>query len=240
MYINHISKRIVLFLGSLHLTLMSALGIWLWCSPGTFSTSPPCAIESASTAILGSHIPIRSEALRAVSLLIYSAFLTPGLNLIVPMGMFLAIHIVYQKWYRNNFRGDTQSRWTVFPVIACMVTLLVINLIFIVDIELSLHRNRKLVGSDESEWTFGQTLALLLLVLPIRDLMETILQHRLERPKKWLLEQEERQIRRKTELLQEAIRSQKIDDVKDLIKDGADVNIEAKGMVIVHCVQHSC
>jgi hypothetical protein len=50
-----------------------------------------------------------------------------------------------------------------------MVVLCAINIIFMVDIELTLRHNRP---SDESAWTFGQILAMLLLVLPIRDVIE--------------------------------------------------------------------
>ncbi|KAJ3501163.1 hypothetical protein NMY22_g19020 [Coprinellus aureogranulatus] len=48
-------RRIALLLGSLHLTLMAALGIWLWSAPQTFGTSSDsaCAIQFAQLAILG-------------------------------------------------------------------------------------------------------------------------------------------------------------------------------------------
>jgi hypothetical protein len=45
----------------------------------------------------------------------------------------------------------------------------VINIIFIVDIELTLSRNKHLQNGGDDLWGFGQVLALLLLVLPLRD-----------------------------------------------------------------------
>lgn len=48
--------------------------------------------------------------------------------------------------------------------LACLVA---VNILFIVDIELTLDRNSR--TNKEDEWGFGQVLALLLLVVPLRD-----------------------------------------------------------------------
>jgi len=49
------------------------------------------------------------------------------------------------------------------------VCLVAINILFIVDIELTLRRNKENQSDDERQWGFGQILALLLLVMPLRD-----------------------------------------------------------------------
>jgi hypothetical protein len=49
------------------------------------------------------------------------------------------------------------------------VCLAVINVLFIVDIELTLGRNKEYQTDEERQWGFGQILALLLLVVPLRD-----------------------------------------------------------------------
>jgi hypothetical protein len=50
-----------------------------------------------------------------------------------------------------------------------LVILLLVNILFIVDTELTLKRNAAYQGKEEREWGFGQILALLLLVVPLRD-----------------------------------------------------------------------
>ena len=40
-------------------------------------------------------------------------------------------------------------------------------LLFVVDTELMIRRNKGLVKEGESQWTFGQTLAMLVVVLPL-------------------------------------------------------------------------
>jgi hypothetical protein len=49
------------------------------------------------------------------------------------------------------------------------VLLVAINILFIVDIELTLRRNKGDQTGDEATWGFGQVLALLLLIIPLRD-----------------------------------------------------------------------
>lgn len=71
----------VLTLGSIHLSLMAAIGIWLWSNPSGFGTAIAC---DPSLAIAGSAVPFSSTALKICSLLVYSHILFPVLNLVFP------------------------------------------------------------------------------------------------------------------------------------------------------------
>ncbi|KAF7338972.1 Multiple ankyrin repeats single kh domain [Mycena venus] len=107
-----------------------------------------------------------------------------------------------QVWY-NPF---------LFPIIAGMLLLLAINIVFLINIELTLWDNRRLRGGSESIWTFGQILAVILLVLPLRDLR--IFGAR----------------RNFTSSLQNAVRWHADTDVlRDLVRRGANVNVTAEG-----------
>ncbi|KAH6902345.1 hypothetical protein BKA70DRAFT_1306591, partial [Coprinopsis sp. MPI-PUGE-AT-0042] len=98
-------KRFVLVLGSLHLTLMAALGIWLWSDllsfghgrrrPLDFAKGNQCAVDSAVVAVIGQAVPMHSEALRIMSFILYSALLIPGFNLVIPTGLFLSLYIAW-------------------------------------------------------------------------------------------------------------------------------------------------
>ncbi|KAJ3538073.1 hypothetical protein NMY22_g5319 [Coprinellus aureogranulatus] len=80
-------RRIALLLGCLHLTLMAALGIWLWSAPQTFGTSSDstCYIQYAWLAILGGQVRFGSNALHIISA-VYNTFLLPGLKPAPPDG----------------------------------------------------------------------------------------------------------------------------------------------------------
>ncbi|KAJ7900863.1 ankyrin repeat-containing domain protein [Mycena leptocephala] len=224
-------RRIVLVLGSLHLSLMAGLGIWLWSNPTTFGTHN-CPINEISTSILGQSVPLRSGQLRRWSIAIYSLFLLPGFNLILPMGLFLGLFLGYQTFHKHVDRKTP----SIVPTVIGLVLLLAINIIFLVDIELTL-----LQASGESGWSFGQILAMLLLVLPLRDLVETFLSRREKQRIKELARHEmqrqeelaSRETQRKkehTQLLRNAIKDKATPEtILALLSNGADVNTVVEG-----------
>jgi hypothetical protein len=112
-----------------------------------------------------------------------------------------------------------------------MAALLIINFIFIIDIELALKKNQNLVGNDESQWTFGQILSLLLLVLPLRDLVEMVLARREKRLRKRETEKEKQRKEEHTISLRHAINSGKLEGILPLVENGADINTRAQGIV---------
>ncbi|KAF7357316.1 Multiple ankyrin repeats single kh domain [Mycena sanguinolenta] len=200
------TKKPVLTIGFLHLSLMAAIGFWLWSNPSKFgSTIPDCNL---SLSIFGGAMPFSSPGLRIFSLTIYCLLIMPGLNLVLPFLFFLVLHITYNEYQprlarfihlirttpsslSNLFRrchmknhdleSGTQLEGTPGPILAQtpymartafltvgLVCLLIINLILLVDVELTLRRNKHKQSTGENDWGFGQVLALLLLVVPIQ------------------------------------------------------------------------
>ncbi|KAJ3505835.1 hypothetical protein NMY22_g17439 [Coprinellus aureogranulatus] len=242
--------RIALFMGSLHLTLMAALGIWLWSNIQSFgSSTSSCATNYLSITILGAHVPFTSNPLRVTSLVIYGLFLLPAFNLILPMTLFLGFVIWHHSRYGtvapkssisamsnppplpslrplSSQRSFTKPiidvytaciRSSIFPVGVGLAFLFAVNIIFIADIELTLRQNKDLQAAGETEWGFGQVLAVLLLVMPLRDLIEMILARRQRR--------QENQIKQ----LQwnRAILRDDIDQILNMVKGGIDSNVKA-------------
>jgi hypothetical protein len=173
-----IFRKIVLSLGSLHLTLMAVIGIWFWSSPARFGAVQhdlidPKVLKCTTMSLLGNKVYLTSSPLRVVSLVIYAFFVVPGLNLLVPAALFLALHIVYY-----HFRPRDDAKPSAVPVYIGLIFLLAVNIVFMADIETTIF-NQKVSG--ESQWTFGQTLAVLLLVLPLRDVAMFIVDVRTEK-----------------------------------------------------------
>lgn len=198
------AKHLVLILGSLHLSLMSAVGIWLWRNPTAFGgRDSDCPV---STVLLGTSIPFDSPGLRAWSLLIYSILLVPGFNLVVPFCFFLVPHIICNQSFgetetirrietlklrpflKRNGECMRRPAWqwplelslirekgpNTVIVHANMLCLIATNLIFLVDTEIMLSRNSHLQEPDEHLWEFGQVLSLVLLLVPLKDLLTSI------------------------------------------------------------------
>jgi hypothetical protein len=88
---NLVSRAPVLTLGSVHLSLMSFVGVWFWSNPSNFGVPIPCY---PSPAIVGGSVSFSSSALRIWSLFIYSLLLIPGINP-VPGSSFSCRYISY-------------------------------------------------------------------------------------------------------------------------------------------------
>jgi hypothetical protein len=224
-----IFNKIVLSLGSLHLTLMAAIGIWFWSSPALFGAvqHKPLndkLLECTSTSLLGNTINLTSSPLRVVSLVIYAFFAVPGLNLVVPAAFFFALHFIYHRW-RPQGPAVTPS---VIPVSISLLFLLAVDIVFMFDIETTIKFHDV---EDESLWTFGQTLAVLLLVLPLRDVYNFVKRVRKEK-------RHEKRRTKCTKELKAALEDsgmehrKRMEQVKRVVKH-ADIRVEALGMLSV-------
>ncbi|KAF5363277.1 hypothetical protein D9756_000056 [Leucocoprinus leucothites] len=189
----------VLIIGSAHLSLMSAVGIWLWVKPLAFGNSLPCSL-SASLFVVGQQASIGSQGLREWSLLVYSLLLLPGLNLIVPICFFATPIWIYGRCF-SSLKQESMIRFAR----AGLAVLAIINIVLLVDTEVAIRKNRDLVTKGDGDWTFGQTLALLLLLIPMRDVGEALL---------------ERRAKRVGEKLKTASKAGNMDMVCDAIKSG--------------------
>ncbi|KAJ7238596.1 hypothetical protein B0H12DRAFT_1137341 [Mycena haematopus] len=109
-----------------------------------------------------------SHTLRVFSLIVYSVVLVPIANLVLPMALILVPYFLCPlgKW-GNLKKRESVAVWCVALGLAMLFT---INIVFIVDIELSISRNESRQAGQDRIWTLGQTLALLLLVIPIKAL----------------------------------------------------------------------
>lgn len=296
-----VSQAPVLTLGSIHLSLMAAIGIWLWSNPSEFGRAIPCY---PSLTIVGGAVRFSSTALKYCSLLIYSLLLIPGVNLVPPFLFFLSLHILYNHYRKPNIsmvshhssdparrisditlggvlraflkrrpqssdvEADAQNASLHAPILSSathpaqseaqvsniddlrqenpiqphsqsvptpevhtaflvigLQCLVVINILFLVDIELTLSRNKHFQFEGEGLWGFGQVLALLLLVVPLRDFATSIVDIRNK-----LREAHEmkREAQRSFEHhLREAIERDTLEgyDFPDLIERGADPDI---------------
>ncbi|KAJ7759655.1 hypothetical protein B0H16DRAFT_1720441 [Mycena metata] len=244
---HFISVQSVLTLGSIHLSLMAAIGIWLWIDPYKFGQSLDGCDPTLT--VVGAPAHFSSKPLRIASLAMYSLVLIPGINLIPPFTFFLGLHISYNQsrerhpsfWMcidkalggfsnvlrmaldailyvlrlrrrptsdieQQTLNKDTDepispstsdpSPHTAFLIVG-LVLLVAINILFILDIELTLRRNKGNQNND-NQWGFGQVLALLLLLIPLRDTWGALqeIQEKIQERRKHLQEQFEELLQR--------------------------------------------
>ncbi|KAG6876025.1 hypothetical protein C0993_006186, partial [Termitomyces sp. T159_Od127] len=173
--VRKICSNLVVIVGSVHLSLMSAVGIWLWSNPEGFGTSRTCSLD-APISVFGIQIPLGSEGLKIWYIMIYSPVLIPILNLMVPGIFFEVLLLIFHKLGHRLWHN-----WDhVVNVTSALGVLATINIVLLVDNEVTLRINMSQhnLGSGETTWTFGQTLALLLLLVALRDLGESLVERR--------------------------------------------------------------
>ncbi|KAG6844213.1 hypothetical protein H0H87_008850 [Tephrocybe sp. NHM501043] len=174
----------VIIIGTLHLSLMASVGIWLWSNPAQFGKFPPseCSL-SASAVVVGRAFLMGSTGLQAWSILVYSILLIPFLNLLIPIALFAVPLFVFKH----------SKGMQLYRIMIGLGMLAVIDVVLLVDTEVGIKKNldHGLIAKDEGAWTFGQTLALLLLLVPLCDLSEALWERRAKSMGQTLLEASE-------------------------------------------------
>lgn len=115
---HFISEQPVLTLGSIHLSLMAAVGIWLWSDPSKFGKPLDTGCDPTLT-VVGVPARFSSKPLGIVSLTMYSLVLIPGLNLIPPFVFFLTLHISYnwsRKRHESFWKRCDKALWSILNV----------------------------------------------------------------------------------------------------------------------------
>ena len=165
-------------LASAHLTLFAGFGLWLWFEIHSFGINRDCT-PFTSLSVIVDTIPVTSPALRGASIAIYLICLLPYINIVVFGGMELATIWGFRRLAMKLFRNPENSRSLIHsPHVLYMFIFLtlVVQVYFITATELSIHNNGHLLeqNQDEEEWTFGQTLAVALTVIPLIQVVKEI------------------------------------------------------------------
>jgi ABC-type multidrug transport system fused ATPase/permease subunit len=75
----------------------------------------------------------------------------------------------------NSDQAPPAANHTAFLIVG-LVCLVAINIILLIDVEVTLAHNNHGQSQEEDEWGFGQVVALLLLVVPLCDFVTSILE----------------------------------------------------------------
>ncbi|KAJ3560305.1 hypothetical protein NP233_g10923 [Leucocoprinus birnbaumii] len=162
--------------GSLHLSMLSAFGWWFWWTIDTFGnkTQQDCSRKlPIPIRILGQTTFTTNSRLRIGSLVIYTPLMLPFVNvlildfivalLIIPFGFLLSLfHYPGHLPVDNGLIARTYT-----PIYLAILT--GFNIVLTVDTESIITIASSFVKPGESQWTYGQTLACFLLVLPILE-----------------------------------------------------------------------
>ena len=191
-------SRISICLGLVHLLLMGSFGIWLWQDIDTFGVPLECT-PYTFTVIFGYNVSAMNKSLRAVSLALYWITAIPIVNILGDALAVNALGIIFFYLFKPlihrylNRRHPTNSNTNNDAVEATpkhepslwscsrnirrlfyILFVLFLDVLFAVDTELKIRRSRSFVQSGESQWTFGQTLAVIVTIIPVLEARKCI------------------------------------------------------------------
>ncbi|KAG7086157.1 hypothetical protein E1B28_002118 [Marasmius oreades] len=176
---------------SIHLSGMGVLGIWHWGVlriRGLNPSLPPTeCFERINTTYLFMDFPITSRRIRILSLAFYSFMVIPVVNIEISVMLVNIISWLIVSPTRRAFRRVIPQAlvwvYTVLTVLVygrewewleprlkCLTAVLfplIIAVHTVIDTEFMIKKNMPLIGTEESRWTFGQILALMLVILPL-------------------------------------------------------------------------
>ncbi|RXW13204.1 hypothetical protein EST38_g12650 [Candolleomyces aberdarensis] len=156
-----------------HLCGMGAVGIWVWVKSKTFGGQPECN-SLTSLRIFGKKLNALDPTLRKASIAVYAIATVPVVNLLVVL-LFALIIIGFVWLFYWAVHGHFQCfspPWRGFVLSGAIAVVLALDTAFIVSTELMISRGCVKVG--EGQWTYGQTLALVGLIIPLIDTMKML------------------------------------------------------------------
>jgi hypothetical protein len=203
-----LSRKPILWMGALasvHLMLLSAFGLWFWSTLPNFGINREC-IPSIRFVFFTKSIPITSKVLRSRSKSIYIFSSLPVINIYLWLVIFLSasaaaslaiaavsiivglLLMVVMYFIGPRIRRAptgvavspprTLRYLTQFFFALTIITTLAVQTSLIALTELTIAHNQHLIQSKESDWTFGQTLALMLTLIPLSEAVKFLWEKR--------------------------------------------------------------
>lgn len=161
-----------IILPTIHLLLVGSFGIWVWVKIKAFGDQPECTPGILIT-FLGRNISVMNPTIRTTSLISYALALVPVLNILGVIALVVGCSSILKGLLSCGFGNWRKTRATLqyLPAI-CIPAFIIVT--FIIDTELMIERNKAIIFPGESQWTFGQTLSMILTVPVLGDIIGSL------------------------------------------------------------------
>jgi hypothetical protein len=159
-----------------HFFLMATFGVWIFWDPYGFDNTSPNCSNSTTYDFFGLDVIATNHPFRLFWLIIYALSLIPPVNVFL-FGAIFVLPRVAVAHFVDYCRSSGDYRLHQSPI-AILLSGIPVLVFVVVDTEIMISRNTVMPG--EGRWTFGQTLALLVLYFPLRDLWDDIEKSRRE------------------------------------------------------------
>jgi hypothetical protein len=182
-----------LVLATIHLCAMASLGILVWHKIESFGNQPDCTPSTFLT-FFWHNIPVAHNHLRIFSLILYTFTIIPAVNILLAyiialtggFCILLLFTLVYRSLILMRLAPSTLFDKYTFRqrlIIAALYAVAFTDILLVIDTELMIQRSKGNVKVGENQWTFGQTLAMITIALPLADLVNKLLNWRKKQEK---------------------------------------------------------
>ena len=165
----------------IHYIAVAGFGIWVWSDVGSFGDQPQCTPQTF-VVIFGFNILVTNPGLKIAALILYSFFAFVGIVMVPFLTLIRSRHcerllpriykhfqLVLPENNRNLTQKQKQSEWMI-----TLVATFSIEILFVFSTEVLIRRSKGLVYPGESQWTFGQSLAISLVLAPLAGTIEEL------------------------------------------------------------------
>lgn len=188
---------------AIHLTIVAVLGLWVWFHTSSEPFGGDDCTQHVTYAIFSRDVPITSRKLNHISKAAYFLTLVPLLNVwifwtmtqpvagpllfSISIGWMILVEMDDRppKWLperirqnmkrRGKARDDDENMTIGMLYLISLIVPFIIQVYFIVVTERMIRSNTPLLsGGDEEQWTFGQTLAVGITVIPLLEIYKLI------------------------------------------------------------------
>ena len=164
-WVVHLLNRdwIMATLASAHLIIFAAFGVWVWFTIHHFGDCDSFTRDTRLAILPRVNIRVTSP-LRIWFIVLYIICLIPFLNIVLICILeLLAIYIVRLFFFPRSKKK--------FNLGSFIILTLLVQVYFIITTELTIWTNRPLLvdSAQEGDWTFGQTLAVALVAIPLTE-----------------------------------------------------------------------
>ncbi|RXW11454.1 hypothetical protein EST38_g14401 [Candolleomyces aberdarensis] len=168
------SGKSLLYLPTLHLCGTGVVGISVWKVTKMFEDQQECTPLTGLT-VFGKDVGVLNATLRRAPLAIYWMAALPLVNLLIVFLAALAViglmTCVYPVIRCLLFKSLS---WRTFSFFGGILVIVLLQISFIVDTEMMISRPEALVKEVEETWTFGHTLALAVLMVPLVGMVKIV------------------------------------------------------------------
>ncbi|KAJ3536398.1 hypothetical protein NMY22_g6050 [Coprinellus aureogranulatus] len=174
---GHRGDAALFLLSAVHLSGTGAVGVWLWKTISKFGDQPKCTPATLYT-LFGRSVHVvgqGSKGLRRASLAVYWTMAIPIANvlilILISWIVIAFLGLLYTALGKLPYKTPVWQTYILFSGISLIALL---DILFIVDTELMISSSAAIVKEGEGQWSFGQTLALVALIVPLVDTVKML------------------------------------------------------------------